>query len=408
MPLILSVVLAQSLPVFAQGPGGVQASGPVDIQANEQEFAGDQVIAKGNVRVLYKDSIIHAPQATLFRDPGGNPQKAIFTGHPNLVQGKSLIDADTLTFDIANSRVIADGRAHSEVESSQEQKGDSKAEPGHSLIKPARPGGAQGQGPEKIITDADHQEYDREQDKFEAVGHVKVVHGDITVHAEKLQLVYGADKKPETAIFTGNVSAQQNQNNTAADSIVYNLATRRLQASGHVKSKVVQPRGEGAGKSAPAGSGPQAFTGGDPGAAYAASRPAPVKQTADDTITITSDSQDYSEETGRTDAEGNVRVYYQDTVGRGPKVILTRNREGKADKVYFVGRSQVSQTGRRWIADRITITVADKKVMAEGNTKAMIIPVAKPGGQAAPGPADSKLAGKPGATSISSTNATPQ
>src|SRR5262249_30439489 len=111
--------LAQTGASLAQAPKAPEASGPVDIQANEQEFAGDKIIAKGNVRVVYKDSVVLAPQATLQRDPGGNPQVAMFTGHPHLVQGKSVIDADTLMFDIANSRVVADGNAHSEVEQTE-------------------------------------------------------------------------------------------------------------------------------------------------------------------------------------------------------------------------------------------------------------------------------------------------
>jgi hypothetical protein len=41
--------------------------------------------------------------------------------------------------------------------------------------------------------------------------------------------------------------------------------------------------------------------------------------------------------------------------------------------VIFIGRSQISQTGKRWIADKITFTVANKKVLAEGNSRAFIL-----------------------------------
>ncbi len=73
------------------------------------------------------------------------------------------------------------------------------------------------------------------------------------------------------------------------------------------------------------------------------------------------------------DAMGNVKVYYQDTIAVGPKAVLFRNADGRAEKVIFTGRSQISQPGKRWIADRITMAVATKKVLAEGNTKALII-----------------------------------
>src|ERR1700722_13710833 len=84
-----------------------QATGPVDIQANEQEFADKTVVAKGDVTVTYKDSVITGPEVELFRDDAGQPQKAIFVGQPHLVQNDSKINADTLIFEIANSKFIA-------------------------------------------------------------------------------------------------------------------------------------------------------------------------------------------------------------------------------------------------------------------------------------------------------------
>ena len=423
--VILSTVASPAC--LSQGANPADVSGPVDIQANEQEFAGDQIIAKGNVRVVYKDSVIRGPQATLQRDPNGSPQQAVFSGHPHFVQGKNLIDADTLMFDIAKSIVVADGHAHSEVEQSEGSTGDSNKTDKASTTskKPLAPTGlkskksSQPSGGEKIITDADHQVYDSNEDKFEATGHVKVIHTDIVVHAEKLQLVYGTDKKPETAIFTGGVVAQQGQNNTIADNITYSLSTRRLQASGHVKSKVIQPKKSDTIKKAEA-SGGGAAPGSPtrlqsaPGAAYAATTSNATPNTSSDNepIIVTSNSQENSEETGRLSADGNVKVYYEDMVGAGPKAILVRNAEGRAERVYFVGRSQVVQSGRRWIADRITISVADKKVLAEGNSKALIIqqgPVkSSPSNQNV---APSKLASKTGSatTSISASKVvTPQ
>ena len=59
--------------------------------------------------------------------------------------------------------------------------------------------------------------------------------------------------------------------------------------------------------------------------------------------------------------------------------------KGKAEKVIFTERSQISQPGKRWIADRITMAIATKKVLAEGNTKAFIIQGA-PARQAPPAP----------------------
>ncbi|MGH9550303.1 MAG: hypothetical protein ACRD3W_13055, partial [Terriglobales bacterium] len=57
--MIGALFVAWTVPcaVLAQGgpaPGAAAGGGPIDIQAQEQEFAGDHVIAKGHVRVVYK------------------------------------------------------------------------------------------------------------------------------------------------------------------------------------------------------------------------------------------------------------------------------------------------------------------------------------------------------------------
>ena len=56
---------------------GSGQSQPVDIQAAEQEFLGDRV-AKGAVRVVYKDSVITGPEATLFKDANGQDAARYF------------------------------------------------------------------------------------------------------------------------------------------------------------------------------------------------------------------------------------------------------------------------------------------------------------------------------------------
>ena len=384
----LCATLALKIPVLAQNPAGGAPQGPIDIQADEQEFAGDQVIAKGKVRVSYKDSVVSAPMATLMRDAGGNPQRAVFTGHPHLTQGDNKIDAETLTFEIVNSRIVAEGKAHSEVisggaEPAADKTATAAAQNISGDTKPA---------PERIVTDADRQEYDRASGKFEATGHVRVIHGNINVHADKLQLVYGLDNKPETAVFTGNVAATQDRNTTTADAITYSLATKRLQATGHVKSKVIQEKKDDKKKAAVDG-------GGLPPATAAESS----SGAAEETITIVSDTQDYSKSTGRISAAGNVKIFYQDTVGVGPNVVLVSNSEGKADRVIFTGRSQISQTGKRWIADRIEMTIADKKVLAQGNTKALILQTPRQGQPTAPAEG-ARMAGRPApANTISAT-----
>lgn len=432
-----ALILSAPLQAGAQfGIGADDGGGTIDIQANEQEFADDHVIARGNVRVVYKDSIIDAPVATLYKDAAGKPQRAIFTGHPRLRQGQNLIHADKLTFEMASSIIIAEGNAHSEVipqDGSNATKTSKKVESktgGKKTVKDpktdvasegnpegdprgdaaiasedepkAAPAPSKGKGQpvkqDKIITDADHQQYNRTTGQFDAAGNVRVKTGDIFVKSDKLKLVYDAEQKPETALFTGNVKATQNANCTEADLMTYFLTTKRLQATGHVKSTVVQTKQAEATKKG----GP--FIASKAGAAQKSVKPATPYEVASEAATATdsanpdspdeavsedaiadvpeqtepivifSDSQDYSESTGRSTADGNVKLFYQDTIGVAPKMVMVRNPQtGQTEKVLLFGRCQITQTGKRWIADRITYTVADNKVIAEGNTKAFIL-----------------------------------
>ncbi len=457
--MAVTLLLAAPLQTMAQtGAGGPDDGGTIDIQANEQDFADDHVVARGNVHVIYKDSIIDAPMATLYKDPAGKPQKAIFTGHPHLKQGTNIIHADKLVFEMLTSIIIADGNAHSEVipeDGSSATKTAKKVEAKGSAKKPAakpqkteevtedRPAaevtadassGSEDQTKEdatatkeppakasetvvkrdKIITDSDHQVFNRETGQFDANGNCRVKTGDIYVKSDTVKLVYDADKKPENALFTGNVKALQGSNRTDSDVMTYFLTTKRLQATGHVKSTVVQAKqtetpkkggplttasssisAQKSAKSAPSQKPPlaqaKASVDSEPvlidedsvDAQIAKSDAAAKKaqsggggESTDEKppIFIFSDAQDYSENTGRCTADGSVKMFYQDTIGVAPKMIMIKNLEtGETEKILLLGRCQVTQPGKRWIADRITYTISNDKVEAEGNTKAFIL-----------------------------------
>jgi lipopolysaccharide export system protein LptA len=381
------------------------ASGPIDITADEQEFATDSVIAKGAVRVVYKDSVITAPLATLYKDESGNPNRAVFTGHPRLTQAHSKIDANMLTMELQKQKILAVGGAHSEVDIPDDEKdngltsakkddkkpvpvvapksADSDEEDGENTAvattqAPSDSKAKADKPPEKIITDSDRQEFDQGTGRFDCFGNVKVINGDMIIHAEKMQVIYGAtSNKPETCLFTGHVIASQGKNTTYADNINYSLSTKRLQASGNVKSKVIQEKKEEAKPTAKAdifgAPAAAANTKQLKGNASATSIAMPMNSDNDKPFWIFSDAQDYNRDGGRMAAQGNVKVVNGDMYGCGPSVVMTKRPDGKADKVYFVGRSQITQPGRRWIADEITYTVDTKMVIANGNARAMVM-----------------------------------
>jgi hypothetical protein len=91
-----------------------------------------------------------------------------------------------------------------------------------------------------------------------------------------------------------------------------------------------------------------------------------------------------------------VKFHYQDMVGSGPAAVMTRNALNKPERIVFSGRSQISQPTKRWIADRIEMYIADKRIVASGNTKAIILHAPAPAAQPAPPPEEnSQLAKAP-------------
>lgn len=359
--LLLVAILTPTY-INAQEDGG-----QIDIKADEQEFAEDHVIAKGKVRVDYGDTVINGPIATLYRDDTGAASSAVFTGNPHLVQGKNTIRAAKLTFNVKTKSILAVGRAHSEIYTDEKTSPDDTEEKESSKKETSSSSGS-----DKIITDSHKQEYERESGKFEAHGNVKVRTGDITVISDHMRIVYGNNRKAESAIFTGNAEARQDKNITQADRITYFLTTQRLQATGNVRSKVIEEKSD-AGDTVDSEGTKIAKT-------EEKENDGKIKfvsfgdmDNVDAPVYIVSDSQDYNKTTNRMKAVGNVRVIYKDTRGRGPRATLIKNKYGKAERVIFTGRSQISQPGRRWIGDRITLTLHDRKVLAEGNTKAIIV-----------------------------------
>ena len=372
--LLLATFITSSV-VIAQEGGG-----QIDIKADEQEFAQGHVIARGKVRVDYGETVIYGPKATLYRDDSGAASSAVFTGSPHLKQGKNTIKASKLTFDVKTKSILAVGNAHSEIftedsgpEPDPKEKEEEEEEGKLKTLdkgKDSLIASKNNKKDQKIITDSHKQEYERGSGKFEAHGNVRVKTGEIKVIADHMKIVYGNDRRAESAIFTGHAQAEQGKNITQADRITYFLTTQRLQATGNVRSKVIEEKTD-AGEMADSEGTNIATKKQDDGKIKFVSFGDGDK--VDAPVYIFSDSQDYNKETNRMDAVGNVRMIYKDTRGRGPRITLVKNKYGKAEKVIFTGRSQISQPGRRWIGDKITLTLHDRKVLAEGNTKAIIV-----------------------------------
>src|SRR6185437_139963 len=117
------------------------------------------------------------------------------------------------------------------------------------------------------------------------------------VEADEVQLIYGVDNRPETALFSGNVAATQFKNTTLAENIVYSLSSHRLQATGHVKSTVIQ-------ETTPPPAKKKNTVGFDGDLMQSANASEPEEAPKEDKIIVTSETQDWSRDPNRMTANG--------------------------------------------------------------------------------------------------------
>ena len=69
---------------------------------------------------------------------------------------------------------------------------------------------------------------------------------------------------------------------------------------------------------------------------------------------------------------GNIIVTYKNATVLAPKAIITNDLQGKAEKAVFIGNSKLHLSDRELSADKITIYLNTKLIIAEGNTKSKL------------------------------------
>ena len=66
--------------------------------------------------------------------------------------------------------------------------------------------------------------------------------------------------------------------------------------------------------------------------------------------------------------KGNVLITYKDANIEAPECVLESNEKGEPQKAIFTGRAKLKLKDKALEADKITITIKDKFIYAEGNT----------------------------------------
>lgn len=89
-------------------------------------------------------------------------------------------------------------------------------------------------------------------------------------------------------------------------------------------------------------------------------------------ISVRADVQQYDTPTGLISASGNVTVKFNDTVITSGKALVRMEAGGQAQRVVFIGGSHLVQQGTDIRAERITVTMANNNLVAEGNVKTIV------------------------------------
>ena len=66
--------------------------------------------------------------------------------------------------------------------------------------------------------------------------------------------------------------------------------------------------------------------------------------------------------------KGNIIINHRDATIEAPEGKIETNSEGKPSKAIFSGRAKLKLKDRSLEADKITVSIADETIQAEGNT----------------------------------------
>ena len=186
-----------------------------------------------------------------------------------------------------------------------------------------------------VVINADVQEYDTKTGTMTATGAVTILYKELETFSNKaiIKTLKNGDIKDLELI--GNARVKEKANESFADKFYYNAATKVITATGNTTSNAVMDNGE--------------------------------------KLILKSSRQEYTQDRNVFNASGNVKVWYQDYFAQGPKIAVYPDKgTNKANEIYFIGRSSITQGMRTIYADKIKMILKPKDFHAEGNTRTVI------------------------------------
>ncbi len=185
-----------------------------------------------------------------------------------------------------------------------------------------------------VVINADEQEYDTKTGIMNAKGNVTILYKDIETYSNFAKILTDKDGELKYMELVGNGRIKQENNETYADRFEYDAKTKMMIGIGNTTSYMVMEDG---GK-----------------------------------LILKSNRQEYVQDKNVFNASGNCHVWYEDYYAVGPKIVVYPNDEGKANEVYFVGRSSITESFRTIYADKVKMILNPKNFQAEGNTRTII------------------------------------
>ena len=186
-----------------------------------------------------------------------------------------------------------------------------------------------------VVINADVQEYYTKTGTMTATGAVTILYKELETFSNKAIINTTKNGDIKDLELIGNARVKEKENESFADKFYYNAATKVITATGNTTSNAVMDNG--------------------------------------DKLILKSSRQEYTQDRNVFNASGNVKVWYQDYFAQGPKIAVYPDKAtNKANEIYFIGRSSITQGMRTIYADKIKMILKPKDFHAEGNTRTVI------------------------------------
>lgn len=192
-----------------------KAPGLITVKADEQQFNNktQEVKAKGNIVIHYKDSVISGDNATLTNDQQGKPVKAIISGNARFVRGVSTVRAGSIAMDLNSTNINASGGVNTVT-----------------TLK----------GAGRVTMRSSSQVYNKAANTVTGTGSVKMSYQDYIATGPKAVLYLSGKNSLKEIIFTGRSQIHDAMRKVTADKIKVTVDPKNFYAEGNVKTQFKQ------------------------------------------------------------------------------------------------------------------------------------------------------------------------